>query len=230
MDKSSSDFLSKAVLLTLGSFLSGMALSKTLDHVLPSWNIWCCPSLGQSKTTKRVAVLLAGAGFYDGSEITEAVSVLVHLDKLGANVTMFAPALAQHHVINHISGAEMAKAGKTGGSSRQVLLESARIARGNIQNLSTIVVSEFDALIIPGGFGVAKNLSTFAFDGTDMMVLPKVEAVLKEFHSAKKPIGFCCVAPILGAKLFPGAELTVGKRSPGDEVRCNLGICEYSKI
>lgn len=164
-----------------------------------------------TSTTKphRIAVLLAGCGVYDGSETTETVSFLVHLDRCGADVTMFAPDIEQHHAVDHTKGSEME-------TPRRVLVESARIARGKISPLSALEVDAFDAIVIPGGFGVAKNLSTFAFDGDKMTVLPLVETVLKAFHAEKKPIGFCCISPVLAGRVFPGCEVTVGKSS-GDE-------------
>lgn len=161
-------------------------------------------------TKKRAAVLLAGNGVYDGSETTETVSILIHLDRLGAEVSNFAPTIEHSHVIDHTKGEPME------GETRCVLKESARIARGNIADITTLKAEDFDALLIPGGFGVAKNLSSFAFDGADMKVIPEVERVLKEFHAAKKPIGFACIAPILGSCVFPGVELTVGKKTGDD--------------
>ncbi|XP_041368741.1 glutamine amidotransferase-like class 1 domain-containing protein 3A, mitochondrial [Gigantopelta aegis] len=156
-----------------------------------------------SVLTAKVAVVLSGCGVYDGSEIHEASAVMVHLSRGGANVSMFAPDINQMHVINHTKGEPMEP-------SRNVLVESARIARGNISALSKLKANEFDAVIFPGGFGAAKNLSSFAVDGTAMKVNADVERVLKEFHGAGKPIGLCCIAPVLAAKVIQGSEVTVG--------------------
>lgn len=156
---------------------------------------------------KHVALLLAGCGVYDGSEVQETVSCLLHLDRCGVDVTVFAPDIDQRHVIDHTTGDEERKV------QRQVLIESARIARGKVSPLNMLQVDEFDALIIPGGFGVAKNLCTFAFDSENMVVLPLVEKILKQFHSQSKPIGFCCIAPVLAGRIFPKCQLTVGKSS-----------------
>ncbi|XP_074787141.1 glutamine amidotransferase-like class 1 domain-containing protein 3, mitochondrial isoform X2 [Athene noctua] len=128
---------------------------------------------------KRVALVLAGCGVFDGSEIHEASAALVHLSRGGAEVKIFAPNIEQRDVVDHLKGSPTEE-------KRNVLVESARLARGNIQDLAELKASEFDAVIFPGGFGVAKNL-------------------------AKKPIGLCCISPVLAAKVFPGCEVTVGQ-------------------
>ncbi|XP_068103628.1 ES1 protein homolog, mitochondrial-like [Hyperolius riggenbachi] len=153
--------------------------------------------------SKKVAVILSGCGVYDGSEIHEASAVLVHLSRAGVQYVIFAPNVDQMHVVDHTKGEPTEE-------KRNVLQESARIARGDIKDLSDLKVSEFDALIIPGGFGVAKNLSTWAVQGKDCSVLKAVEDTIKAFHAAKKPIGLCCISPVLAAKLIPGCEVTVG--------------------
>lgn len=152
----------------------------------------------------KVAVVLSGCGVYDGTEIHEASAILVHLSRGGAEVQMYAPDISQMHVIDHGKG-QPAEA-----ESRNVLSESARIARGNITDLAKLSVSNHDAVIFPGGFGAAKNLSTFAVDGPDCTVNKDVERVIKDFHKAGKPIGLCCISPVLAAKLLPGVEVTVG--------------------
>ncbi|KAI1898943.1 hypothetical protein AGOR_G00077590 [Albula goreensis] len=152
---------------------------------------------------KRVAVVLSGCGVYDGTEVHEASAVLVHLSRAGAKVQMFAPDIPQMHVVNHV-------AGKPTEEKRNVLQESARIARGDITDLKKLDVANHDALIIPGGFGVAKNLSSWATKGKDCTIQPEVEKTIKTFHKAGKPIGLCCISPVLAAKVLPGCELTVG--------------------
>lgn len=152
----------------------------------------------------RVAVVLSGCGVYDGTEIHEASAILVHLSRGGAEVQMYAPDIPQMHVIDHSKG-QPAEA-----ESRNVLVESARIARGKITDLAKLSTKDHDAVIFPGGFGAAKNLSTFAVDGKDCKVNGEVERVLKEFHKAGKPIGLCCISPVLAAKVLSGAEVTVG--------------------
>ncbi|KAM6986085.1 glutamine amidotransferase-like class 1 domain-containing protein 3, mitochondrial isoform 2-T2 [Aplochiton taeniatus] len=151
-----------------------------------------------------VSRVLSGCGVYDGTEIHEASAILVHLSRGGAEVQMYAPDISQMHVIDHSKG----QPAET--ESRNVLSESARIARGNITDLTKLSVSNHDAIIFPGGFGAAKNLSTFAVDGPDCQVNKDVERVIKDFHKAGKPIGLCCISPVLAAKLLPGVEVTVG--------------------
>ncbi|XP_053421663.1 glutamine amidotransferase-like class 1 domain-containing protein 3, mitochondrial [Nycticebus coucang] len=152
----------------------------------------------------RVAVVLSGCGVYDGTEIHEASAILVHLSRGGAEVQIFAPDVPQMHVIDHSKGQPSES------ETRNVLTESARIARGKIADLATLTASNHDAAIFPGGFGAAKNLSTFAVDGKDCHVNKDVERVLREFHQAGKPIGLCCIAPVLAAKVLRGVEVTVG--------------------
>lgn len=151
----------------------------------------------------KVAVVLSGCGVYDGSEVHESSAVLVHLSRAGADISMFAPDTDQMHAIDHTKGEPME-------TNRNVLVESARIARGKITALSELTSKNFDAVIFPGGFGAAKNLSTFAVDGTNMKVIGDVERVIRDFHTNKKPIGLCCIAPVLAANLLPGCSLTVG--------------------
>ncbi|KAJ0070107.1 hypothetical protein NL108_002425 [Boleophthalmus pectinirostris] len=156
-----------------------------------------------TEMAKRVAVVLAGCGVFDGSEIHEASAVLVHLSRGGASVNMFAPNIDQMHVINHLKG-------EPSQETRNVLEESARLARGNIQDLSKLSVKDHDAIIFPGGFGAAKNLCTWAVQGKDCSVNSEVQAVLQAFRTEGKPIGLCCISPVLAAKVFPGCEVTVG--------------------
>ncbi|XP_069058895.1 glutamine amidotransferase-like class 1 domain-containing protein 3, mitochondrial [Pleurodeles waltl] len=153
----------------------------------------------------RVAVVLSGCGVFDGTEIHEASAILVHLSRGGADVQIYAPDIPQMHVIDHGKG----QPAET--ETRNVLAESARIARGKITDLAQLQANNHDAVIFPGGFGAAKNLSTFAVDGADCKVDKEVERVLQEFHKAAKPIGLCCIAPVLAAKVLPGPEVTVGQ-------------------
>ncbi|XP_029434150.1 glutamine amidotransferase-like class 1 domain-containing protein 3A, mitochondrial [Rhinatrema bivittatum] len=152
----------------------------------------------------RVAVVLSGCGVYDGTEIHEASAILVHLSREGADVQIYAPDIPQMHVIDHNRGQTVEA------ESRNVLVESARIARGKISDLAQLSVQKHDAVIFPGGFGAAKNLSTFAVDGETCKVNREVERVLQDFHKAGKPIGLCCISPVLAAKVLPGTEVTVG--------------------
>ena len=152
---------------------------------------------------KKFAIILAGCGVYDGSEIHEAVMSMYAVMKNGAEYQLFAPDIQQHHVVNHLTGAEMPE-------TRNVLIESARIARGNIQPLNKLDARDFDALLFPGGFGVAKNLCSYAFKGADCDVRPMVAKVIKDAVSKCKPIGALCISPVLFAKILNSATITVG--------------------
>ncbi len=153
---------------------------------------------------KKIAIVLSGCGVYDGTEIHEAVMTMLAVVKHGAECEFFAPDMMQHHVINHLTGKEM-------NEKRNVLIESARIARGKVKPLSEFNANEVDALIFPGGFGAAKNLSTFAFDGANCKVIPDVEKAIKSMVFAQKPIGALCIAPTILAKIIgDNVELTVG--------------------
>ncbi|SEL18302.1 Enhancing lycopene biosynthesis protein 2 [Atopomonas hussainii] len=154
--------------------------------------------------SKQVAVILSGCGVFDGAEINEVVLTLLRLEQQGAQYQCFAPDMAQHHVVNHITGEEMSE-------TRNVLVEAARICRGAIKDVRELDVTAFDALILPGGFGVAKNLSDFAFKGAECRVQADVLAALKAFAAAGKPVGLECIAPALAAKVFgAGVVCTIG--------------------
>ncbi|MCO7522405.1 MULTISPECIES: isoprenoid biosynthesis glyoxalase ElbB [Pseudomonas] len=155
--------------------------------------------------TKKVAVILSGCGVYDGAEIHESVITLLRLDQRGAQVQCFAPNIAQMHVIDHLTGEQMPE-------SRNVLVESARIARGAVKDIREAKVEDFDALIVPGGFGAAKNLSNFAVEGANCSVQPDVLALAEAFADACKPVGLICISPALAAKIYgPGVVCTIGK-------------------
>jgi enhancing lycopene biosynthesis protein 2 len=153
---------------------------------------------------KKFAVVLSGSGVFDGAEIHEAILTLYAIVKNGGSYEIFAPDIPQFHVINHITGEEMEE-------SRNVLVESARIARGNIHELSEFKPSDFDGIIFPGGFGAAKNLSSFAFDGSECTINADVEAAIKKMVEAQKPIGALCISPVIMAKILNNADLTIGQ-------------------
>ena len=153
---------------------------------------------------KKFAVVLSGNGVFDGAEIHEATLTLYAIMKNGASYDIFAPDIPQHHVINHITGEEMQE-------SRNVLIESARIARGVIKDLKEYDANAYDGLIFPGGFGVAKNLSTVAFYGADAEVNEEVVRAVKETNNSGKPIGALCIAPAMIAKIFSDATVTIGQ-------------------
>jgi enhancing lycopene biosynthesis protein 2 len=156
---------------------------------------------------KKFAVVLAGCGVFDGAEIHEANLTLLAIAQQGATYDIFAPDINQFHVINHLTHQEMPE-------KRNVLVESARIARGQIRPLSQFSAASHDALIFPGGFGAAKNLSTVAFDGPNAKVNPDVEAAVKAMHRAGKPIGALCIAPAVIARILGNVEVTIGN-DPG---------------
>ena len=153
----------------------------------------------------KVAVVLAGCGVYDGAEINEAVLTLLALEQQGASYQCFAPDIEQMHVVNHLTGEVMA------GEKRNVLVEAARIARGNIKPITEAQVDAFDALVVPGGFGAAKNLSDFAVKGAAMTVQSDFLKFAQAMHKAGKPVGLICIAPTMAAAICGnGAECTIG--------------------
>lgn len=141
---------------------------------------------------------------FDGAEINETVLTALSLDQLGAQVEYFAPDINQHHVLNHLTGEEMPE-------QRNVLVESARITRGKSRDIRELKAADFDAVILPGGFGVAKNLSDFAFKGADCRVQEDILQAILQFKEVKKPVGLICISPALSAKIF------------GEGVRCTIG-------
>jgi len=153
---------------------------------------------------KKFAVVLSGCGVFDGAEIHEATLTMLAIKEQGAEYEVFAPDIPQHHVINHLTGKEMKE-------TRNVLIESARIARGDIKNLNEFYHNDFDALIFPGGFGAAKNLSTVAFKGADAEVNLDVEKAVKSMFTAKKPIGALCISPTFIAKIIGDVKVTIGQ-------------------
>lgn len=156
---------------------------------------------------KTFAVILSGCGHQDGAEIHEATLTLLAVHKHGAEFVCYAPDIKQHHVLNHITGQEM-------NEQRNVLIESARIARGKIAALATFDANSVDALVIPGGFGAAKNLSSYAFDGAKCAVNADVAKAIRAVHASGKPIGALCIAPVILAKILGNVTLTIGQ-DPG---------------
>ena len=153
--------------------------------------------------SKKVLVVLSGCGVFDGTEIHEAVISMLALDRSGAVATFAAPNKTQMHVINHATGDVMDE-------QRNVLVEAARISRGNIEDLADVDVADFDAVFLPGGFGAAKNLSTFATEGSNCSIDGDVERTLKAFHGANKPIGAVCIAPAVVVRALGAVTVTIG--------------------
>ncbi len=176
----------------------------------------------------KIGIVLSGCGVNDGSEIHEAVITMLELDKAGAEMIVIAPNIDQLHVINHATGEEM-------DDSRNVLIESARISRGNIEDIAGITSKDLDALIFPGGFGVAKNLSDYAMAGMECSVNPDVLRLSREVHNDGKPIGVICIAPAIMAKILAGeTELTIGfdeqTASDIDAMGAKHVLCPVDKI
>jgi len=160
---------------------------------------------------KHIAILLAGCGVYDGSECTEAVSLILHLERTGCTFDAYAPNKDQVHTVNHTTGnaAEDPK--------RNVMVESARIVRGNILDVKEFDVEKYDAVVVPGGFGAMKNLCSYAIEGVDDYTLdPDVEKLLQDCLSSQTVLGLTCIAPMLLPKIQSGLKLTLGKTS-GEE-------------
>jgi enhancing lycopene biosynthesis protein 2 len=152
---------------------------------------------------RKFAVVLSGCGVFDGTEIHEATLTLLAIAQQGAAYDIFAPDVDQYHVIDHITGEEMDE-------KRNVLIESARIARGKIKSLDRFWAVDYDALIFPGGFGAAKNLSSVAFDGPNASVNVDVKNVVKAMYQAGKPIGALCISPAVIASILGDIEVTIG--------------------
>ena len=166
---------------------------------------------------KKIGVVLSGCGVYDGSEIHEAVLTLLVLSRQGAEAICFAPDKSQADVINHLTGEPMAE-------TRNVLIEAARIARGAVQPLAQADASTLDALIVPGGFGAAKNLSTFASEGAECHVDPDLKRLALALHAAGKPLGFICIAPAMLPRIFDfPLRLTIGTDIDTAEIVEDMG-------
>lgn len=165
----------------------------------------------------KVGVILSGCGHRDGAEIREAVLTLLALEKAGIAYECLAPDIEQRDVVDHLTGDTVK------GESRNVLHESARIARGNVRATEEAQAAEFGGLVIPGGYGAAKNLSDFAVNGSDCTVEPSVARLVRDAHAQGKPIGFVCIAPTIAARLIPGARLTIGKDPATAEAVTKMG-------
>jgi len=165
---------------------------------------------------KKFAIILSGCGVYDGAEIHETVATMIALRKNGAVYQCFAPDRPQYHVINHLTGAEVRE-------ERNILVETARLARGNVKKIAEYNPNDFDGLIFPGGFGVAKNLCNFAFKGADCEVFPDVIKAIQDTVDAKKPIGAECITPAMMVAYLKGATVTIGNDPPTAEAIEKMG-------
>jgi enhancing lycopene biosynthesis protein 2 len=179
--------------------------------------------------SKRIGVLLSGCGHQDGAEIQESVITLLALDRAGAEVRIMAPNKSQSDTINH-------KTGSKTGEVRNVLNESARIARGQVEDIADVKPEELDAIILPGGYGAAKNLTDFAVKGANCTIHPEVDRLLRGMFDVGKPIGVICIAPAVLARALKGrkvqVKLTIGNDADtakaleamgAKHVNCNVG-------
>ncbi|AXY03191.1 isoprenoid biosynthesis protein ElbB [Vibrio alfacsensis] len=181
---------------------------------------------------KKIAVILSGSGVYDGTEIHEAVLALYAIERAGATWHCFAPNINQLHVINHKTGEEMDE-------TRNVLVEAARIARGNIDDVAKLNVDEYDALLLPGGFGVAKNLTDFAIAGAECSINTHVAQACRAFAKANKPAGYLCIAPTIIPMIYDqGVKGTIGNdeataaafdRMGGEHIDCQVDEVHFDE-
>ena len=181
---------------------------------------------------KKIAVILSGSGVYDGAEVHEAVLALYAIEKAGATWHCFAPNIDQLHVINHLTGEEME-------GSRNVLVESARIARGNIDDVAKLNVDEYDALLLPGGFGAAKNLTDFAVSGAECSINTHVAQACRAFAQSGKPAGYLCIAPAIIPLVYnQGVQGTIGNdeataaafnRMGGEHIDCQVDEVHFDE-
>ncbi len=170
-----------------------------------------------TKEKLHFAVILAGCGNKDGAEIQESVLTLLAIDKAGHQYQCFAPDIEQKRALNFLTNEELKE-------KRNVLVESARIARSKIKPLSEYNVKDFDILVMPGGSGVAYNLCTFAFDGVNMKINPDLERAVTGTYKAQKPIGALCISPVIIGKLIAGVELTFGQDTQVNEIFQKIGV------
>jgi len=174
----------------------------------------------------KIGVLLSGCGVYDGAEIQEAVFSLLAIEEAGAEAVCLSVNKNQHHVVNHLTGEEMTE-------SRNMMVEAARIARGAVQDISNYDISQLDAVVIPGGFGSAKNFTSWAFDGPNGTVLPEIQEFIKKCLSVKKPIAALCVSPVVLALALQNSDvhptMTLGtdqEKSPYDIHTFSSGLSQ----
>ena len=165
----------------------------------------------------NIAIILSGCGNRDGSELQETLSLMLAIDRRGWHYQCFAPH-GTYSVVSHWDGNE-------DGEERDLFVESARIARGDIRPLDDYRPDSYDALALPGGMGAARNLSTFAFDGVAMTVRPGVERAILDTYALRKPILAMCIAPMVLAKVLGpyGVKLTLGQPCPAADAARQLG-------
>ena len=174
-------------------------------------NSYICRKINRkTRIMKKFAVILAGCGRKDGSEINEAITLLLSIEQHHCEYQCFAPDRPQTEVIDHLTDKKVANA------KRNILTEAARLARSNVRPIEEFKAEDYDALLFSGGYGVAKNLCDYAYKGADMEVQPDVARAILEMHAAKKPIGGMCIAPVMFAKLIPEVCVTLGNDGKPD--------------
>lgn len=173
---------------------------------------------------KKIGILLSGCGVYDGAEIQETVLAMLAIQEAEAEYVCIGVNQQQHHVINHLTGEEMPE-------SRNMMVEAARIARGSIIEVQAVQPADLDGLVIPGGFGSAKNFTKWAFEGPDGSILPEVKLLLVNMMNVGKPIAALCVSPVVVAKAMEGSafelQMTLGstkEESPYDIASFHQGL------
>lgn len=173
----------------------------------------------------KIGVLLSGCGVYDGAEIQESILTLLAIKEAGAEYVCIGVDKEQHHVINHLTGEEISE-------NRNMLTEAARIARGEIKNIREIDPADIDALVIPGGFGSAKNFTTWAFDGPNANIMPEVKLLIVNMINIGKPLCVLCVSPVVVAKALEDSQtkvkMTIGtskEKSPYEITAFDQGLC-----
>lgn len=169
----------------------------------------------------KIGVLLSGCGVYDGAEIHEATMTLLSIAEIGAQAVCISVDKNQQHVVNHLTGEEMPQ-------KRNMLVESARIARGNVSNIMDIDPVDIDALVIPGGFGSAKNFTNWAFDGPDGSILPEVKLLIVNLLNVGKPVAALCVSPVVMAKALEGSNIHAKMTIGSDEMESPYDIKSFS--
>ena len=170
------------------------------------------------KSGRKIGVVLAGCGVYDGSEIHESVITMLEIERLGSEVFCMAPDIDQAQVVNHLNGSRSEE-------KRNALIEAARIARGQVSDLSLVSANDVDGLIFPGGSGASKNLSDYALKGEDFTVNPEAQRIIMEMHDSRKPMGFICISPVIAARVLGvhGVSLTIGDDVKTAEIIKSMG-------
>ncbi|PWL27151.1 MAG: isoprenoid biosynthesis protein ElbB [Fluviicola sp. XM-24bin1] len=169
----------------------------------------------------KIGVLLSGCGVYDGAEIHEATLTLLSIAEIGAEAVCLSVDRDQHHVVNHTNGEEM-------NEKRNMLVEAARIARGNISNINEVNPADIDGLVIPGGFGSAKNFTSWAFEGPDGSILPEVKLLIVNMLNVGKPVAALCVSPVVMAKALEGSDIKPNMTIGSDQEESPYDIPGFS--